>query len=200
VGTTALTPLPYPESTDQPFVHLDIKALAEATAESLFVAASAAPSHKAGRRWHNTSTGKTYISNGTGWARAQEGGFMLTETAANVAIAVAETTNASIASFVVPYAGRVQIAFEGFVYYGGSPGNFNHRLKANGTLLPNGETNIGLGSGTDRQHVHHEVIAQLTAGTYSIQATSVAWSGAGGIAYDPGKTFFMSAQFLGAAD
>lgn len=66
-STTSLTPLPYPNPTDQPFVHLDIKALAEATTESLYVASEAAPAHKAGRRWYKPSTKVTSLSDGAAW-------------------------------------------------------------------------------------------------------------------------------------
>lgn len=69
-SVTSLTPLPYPDPTDQPFVHLDLKALAEQTTESLFVAQSAAPAHKPGRRWYNTTTKLSSISDGTNWRPA----------------------------------------------------------------------------------------------------------------------------------
>lgn len=66
-SVTSLTPLPYPDPTDQPFVHLDMKALAEATTESLYVVSSAAPAHKVGRRWHDSDDHRNYISDGTEW-------------------------------------------------------------------------------------------------------------------------------------
>ena len=49
-SVTSLTPLPYPDPTDQPFVHLDIKALAEATTDALRVVSEATPPHAEGRR------------------------------------------------------------------------------------------------------------------------------------------------------
>lgn len=64
---TSLTPLPYPDPTDQPFVHLDLQALAEATAEALPVADTAYPPHRPGRIFVHTGLGVTLISDGLTW-------------------------------------------------------------------------------------------------------------------------------------
>lgn len=65
---TNLTPLPYPDPTDQPFVHLDIQALAEETAEALPVVSDTAPPHRPGRRWTRLN-GRSAISDGLRWVR-----------------------------------------------------------------------------------------------------------------------------------
>ena len=65
--TTDLNDLPYPAGTDLPYVHLDMKALAEAVAELLYVEQPAAPPHRLGRRWHDTDAGLDYISDGNRW-------------------------------------------------------------------------------------------------------------------------------------
>lgn len=69
MGTTPLNSLPYPEATDTPYVHLDIKALADAVAAKLYVecTSGARPAHRPGRRIYETDTARTYISNGTTW-------------------------------------------------------------------------------------------------------------------------------------
>lgn len=69
MGQTALSQLPYPEATQQPYVHLDIKELADKADESLFVECSSTsrPAHKLGRRIYERDTGLTLVSNGTSW-------------------------------------------------------------------------------------------------------------------------------------
>lgn len=69
MGQTALSKLPYPEATEQPYVHLDIKDLADKVDDSLFVECTSVtrPPHKPGRRIYETNTGATYVSTGTSW-------------------------------------------------------------------------------------------------------------------------------------
>lgn len=81
MGQTALQQLPYPEATEQPFVHLDIKELADSVDPLLFVSclSTLRPAHKIGRRIFETDTKLTYISDGTAWRllAAQNGGITI---------------------------------------------------------------------------------------------------------------------------
>lgn len=69
MGTTELNGLPYPEPTAQPFVHLDIRSLAEAIDAQLLIActSTARPAHRAGRQIFETDTKRTLISDGSTW-------------------------------------------------------------------------------------------------------------------------------------
>lgn len=69
MGTTPLSGLPYPEATETPFVHIDMKELADATDAKLFVecTSSSRPPHRVGRRIFETDTKLSQISDGTAW-------------------------------------------------------------------------------------------------------------------------------------
>lgn len=69
MGTTELHDLPYPEGTAQPFVHLDLKRLADDTDPWLYVECTSTtrPPHRAGRRIFETNTKLSYISDGAVW-------------------------------------------------------------------------------------------------------------------------------------
>lgn len=74
MGTTPNRALPWPEGNKVPYVHQDIKALAEATDDALgdlYVdePSTAAPAHKAGLRWFQNDTGDVVVSTGTVWRR-----------------------------------------------------------------------------------------------------------------------------------
>lgn len=71
MGTTPLHNLPYPEGTDQPYVHLDIQALADAIDPEFSITQETAPAHKAGRRWFQPSTRSTKISDGSDWVNVK---------------------------------------------------------------------------------------------------------------------------------
>lgn len=69
MGTTELANLPYPEGTALPFVHTDLKALADAVDERLPVTdAATPPPHKAGRTWWNPGLQIVQVSDGVSWA------------------------------------------------------------------------------------------------------------------------------------
>lgn len=70
MGTTPLHGIPYPEPTDEPYVHLDLKRQAEAVDEELPVYGNTAPPHKAGRIWVNGAT--VSVSDGTRWSTTGE--------------------------------------------------------------------------------------------------------------------------------
>lgn len=61
MGATALHGYPYPEGSDQPQVHLDVKALADDVDEDTYVVCTAAtrPAGVSGRRIFETDTGAT---------------------------------------------------------------------------------------------------------------------------------------------
>lgn len=115
MGTTPVNKLPYPEPTAQPFVHLDIQALAEAADAKLYVecTSSTRPAHKAGRRIFETDTGLSYISDGTTWVRIAEGldadvhHFAGTSQTGQVS---SEMTTYTTTSYTAPASGRVLIA------------------------------------------------------------------------------------------
>lgn len=69
MGTTPLNSLPYPEGTEQPFVHLDMAELANAVDAKLYVEclSTARPPHRPGRRIYETNTQLHYMSNGAAW-------------------------------------------------------------------------------------------------------------------------------------
>lgn len=64
---TLYNDLPYPAGTDTPYVHLDIKNLADAVDEALTIVAAAAPPHRAGRLWYDTNAQQLKVSDGTAW-------------------------------------------------------------------------------------------------------------------------------------
>lgn len=67
MGTTAYHDLPYPEGTDLPMVHLDVRALAEDVDEELPIVAATAPPHRDGRVWIPAGTGAVLVSDGVRW-------------------------------------------------------------------------------------------------------------------------------------
>lgn len=69
MGQTALSQLPYPDATEQPYVHLDLKDLADKVDEQLQVTCTSAtrPAHKVGRRIYESDTKLEFISDGTSW-------------------------------------------------------------------------------------------------------------------------------------
>jgi hypothetical protein len=68
-STTTRTSLPKPDSTDAPFVHLDMSALADALDTRIQVVCTSAsrPAHTAGQRIYETDTKQSYVSDGTAW-------------------------------------------------------------------------------------------------------------------------------------
>lgn len=69
MGATPLNALPYPEATETPYVHLDLKELAEAIDPRLTIVctSSTRPAHRAGRIIYETNTGTLLTSDGTAW-------------------------------------------------------------------------------------------------------------------------------------
>jgi hypothetical protein len=73
MGTTTLHGIPYPEATDDPYVHLDLKRQAEAVDEELPVYSNIQPPHKQGRLWVNGAV--VSVSDGTRWNTMAETAF-----------------------------------------------------------------------------------------------------------------------------
>jgi hypothetical protein len=69
MGSTAVHGYPYPEGSDQPQVHLDVKALADDIDQDTFVPCTSAtrPGHFPGRRIFETDTKATLVSDGSAW-------------------------------------------------------------------------------------------------------------------------------------
>lgn len=69
MGTTPLNQIPYPEATETPYVHLDMKEMAEAIDPRLTVVCTSTtrPAHRAGRIIYETDTGTLLTSSGTTW-------------------------------------------------------------------------------------------------------------------------------------
>lgn len=65
MGTTAYHDLPYPEGTDLPMVHLDLRALAESVDEDLPIVAPDGPPHRDGRLW--ITDGSVRLSDADQW-------------------------------------------------------------------------------------------------------------------------------------
>lgn len=108
MGTTPFASLPYPEANDTPYVHLDIKALAESVDENVVVVSTTAPPHKAGRHWYNPTTKREYVSNGAAYvptfAVVVEGSFSGTTLPSGGGTLGAATMDTFVA---VPYARRL---------------------------------------------------------------------------------------------
>jgi hypothetical protein len=123
-ATTTLTPLPYPLASDAPFAHLDLKALAEATTEKLYVECTSGtrPAHKFGRRIYETDTGRTYLSQAGSWVRLLAG---LTGGVGNRPLDqtsnVATWTDATVAiTYIVEIGGVYEVVCSGPFTTGGS--------------------------------------------------------------------------------
>lgn len=100
MGQTPLNNLPYPEATEQPYVHLDIRELADAVDPALSVVCTSAtrPAHRAGRRIFETDTRLTWISDGVKWLGVTSPAILLAEVkTARQAIPTAAMTQTMVA-------------------------------------------------------------------------------------------------------
>lgn len=69
MGTTEHHGYSYPESADQPYVHLDLQGLAVAVDADTYIQCTSVtrPPHRPGRRIYETDTGLSWISDGAAW-------------------------------------------------------------------------------------------------------------------------------------
>lgn len=134
MGTTALSALPYPEPTDEPYVHLDLKRLAEAVDEELPVESTTQPAHKQGRVWVNG--GLVMVSDGTTWQPA--GRWIMGEVTAQEAGPLGTAAGAAVLSrSITTVAGPATVSYRGFLSNAnsGADRTVDLLLAINGTAL-----------------------------------------------------------------
>lgn len=107
MGTTALNQIPYPEPTETPYVHLDMKAQAEAVDARLSVTCTSTtrPAHRAGRFIFETNTGCVYVSTGSAWIYVSGSPFVQDVGAGGGSLGLESTSGTDPATITIPMAG-----------------------------------------------------------------------------------------------
>lgn len=170
---TTYSQLPYPVATDAPYVHLDIKALADRLDELLFIAAASAPPHLAGRRWFNTTTLRTWVSDGTRWTPA-DGGHLatavrttnLTGVTSEVAMSSVDFDADGITTYELEWDGSLtsSVADDRLTVYLRQGSGIAGTILANFTVLAGGVSGIG-------QSFHGRSLWKPAAGPQTITTT-----------------------------
>ena len=125
---TTFNALPYPAATDAPYVHLDMKALADAVDERLPIVSTTAPPHRAGRQWFNPATRRMSLSDGTAWfAVTEDTGWQALTLESGATVVDAHTPRIRRVGGLAFLTGRVQ---QGGSYLVSIPAGFRRDVSA----------------------------------------------------------------------